>query len=177
LWKNRARQESSIRLARARVHHSRSRLINPDALPSKSEPVATHKPVMRDADGDMVNSGNGFGKPAERPLDQLCAGSFPRLPAAVIEMRPGEQQLWRVLNASAFTYLKLIVLFHGSPQTLGLVAVDGVPMTHQYAGLVDSQSFFACRRVVEWNSLSRAPPRARRLAGQQDGGYRPGRRK
>jgi FtsP/CotA-like multicopper oxidase with cupredoxin domain len=116
-------------------------LINPDALPSKSEPVATHKPVMRDADGDMVNSGNGFGKPAKDLSINYVPVPFPDYPPAVIEMRPGEQQLWRVLNASAFTYLKLIVLFHGSPQTLGLVAVDGVPMTHQYAGLVDSQTF------------------------------------
>jgi FtsP/CotA-like multicopper oxidase with cupredoxin domain len=55
-------------------------------------------------------------------------------------MRPGEQQLWRVLNASAFTYLRLMVLFHGSPQTLGVVAVDGVPMTHQDTGSVDPQT-------------------------------------
>jgi FtsP/CotA-like multicopper oxidase with cupredoxin domain len=56
-------------------------LINPDALPSKSEPVATRKPAMRDADGDMVNSGNGFGKTGERLVDQLRARSFPGLPS------------------------------------------------------------------------------------------------
>jgi FtsP/CotA-like multicopper oxidase with cupredoxin domain len=116
-------------------------LINPDALPSKSEPVVTRKPEMVDPDGDTVNSGNGFGKPAKDLSINYVPVPFPDYPPAVIEMRPGEQQLWRVLNASAFTYLKLMVLFHGSPQTLGLVAVDGVPMTHQYAGLVDSQTF------------------------------------
>ena len=113
-------------------------LINPNALPSKSEPVV--KP-MQDADGDMVNSGNGFGKPAKDLSINYVPVPFPDYPPAVILMRPGEQQLWRVLNASAFTYLKLTVLFHGSPQTLGVVAVDGVPMTHQYAGLVDPQTF------------------------------------
>jgi FtsP/CotA-like multicopper oxidase with cupredoxin domain len=45
-------------------------------------------------------------------------------------MKPGERQLWRVLNASAITYLNLAVLFGNThtPQKLGLVAIDGVPM-------------------------------------------------
>ena len=43
-------------------------------------------------------------------------------------MKPGERQLWRVLNASAITYLNLAVLFNRTPQPLGLVAMDGVPM-------------------------------------------------
>jgi len=41
-------------------------------------------------------------------------------------MRPGERQLWRVLNASAITYLNLAVLFDRKPQNLGIVAFDGV---------------------------------------------------
>ena len=45
-------------------------------------------------------------------------------------MKPGERQLWRVLNASAITYLNLAVIFHRVPQPLGLVAMDGVPMSH-----------------------------------------------
>jgi FtsP/CotA-like multicopper oxidase with cupredoxin domain len=116
-------------------------LINPNALPSKSEPVVTRKSSYIDPDGDTVNSGNGFGKPAKDLSINYVPVPFPDYPPAVIEMRPGEQQLWRVLNASAFTYLKLMVLFHGSPQTLGVIAVDGVPMTHQYAELVDSETF------------------------------------
>jgi FtsP/CotA-like multicopper oxidase with cupredoxin domain len=43
-------------------------------------------------------------------------------------MKPGEKQLWRVLNASAITYLNIEVLFHRQPQPLGLVAMDGVPL-------------------------------------------------
>jgi FtsP/CotA-like multicopper oxidase with cupredoxin domain len=43
-------------------------------------------------------------------------------------MRPGERQLWRVLNASAITYLNLAVLLNRTPQPLELVAMDGVPM-------------------------------------------------
>ncbi len=45
-------------------------------------------------------------------------------------MRPGEKQLWRVLNASAITYLNLAVIYRRVPQPLGLVAMDGVPMNH-----------------------------------------------
>ena len=43
-------------------------------------------------------------------------------------MKPDERQLWRVLNASAITYLNLEVLFDRAPQQLGLVALDGVPL-------------------------------------------------
>lgn len=40
-----------------------------------------------------------------------------------------ERQVWRVLNASAITYLNLAVLFGHTPQPLGIVAIDGVPIT------------------------------------------------
>ena len=53
---------------------------------------------------------------------------YPDYPPASIKMKPGERQLWRVLNASAITYLNLAVLFGHTPQQLGLVAIDGVPM-------------------------------------------------
>jgi FtsP/CotA-like multicopper oxidase with cupredoxin domain len=55
---------------------------------------------------------------------------YPDYPPATIQMRPGERQLWRVLNASAITYLNLEVLFGRSPQPLLLVAMDGVPIDH-----------------------------------------------
>jgi FtsP/CotA-like multicopper oxidase with cupredoxin domain len=44
-------------------------------------------------------------------------------------MRPGERQLWRVVNASAITYLNLAVIFQRIPQRLRLVALDGVPLS------------------------------------------------
>jgi FtsP/CotA-like multicopper oxidase with cupredoxin domain len=53
---------------------------------------------------------------------------YPDYPPATITMKPGEKQLWRVLNATAITYLNLQVLFNKAPQPLGLVAMDGVPM-------------------------------------------------
>jgi FtsP/CotA-like multicopper oxidase with cupredoxin domain len=60
-------------------------------------------------------------------------------------MRPGERQLWRVLNASAITYLNLEVLFGHTPQPLGLVAMDGVPIgedEQQRGGGINWQTHF-----------------------------------
>jgi FtsP/CotA-like multicopper oxidase with cupredoxin domain len=66
---------------------------------------------------------------------------YPEYPVAAIKTRPLTRELWRVLNASADTYVNLGVLFngewqasglvavHGSWQPLGLVAVDGVPIS------------------------------------------------
>jgi FtsP/CotA-like multicopper oxidase with cupredoxin domain len=101
-------------------------LVNPAAPPAKSEPVVPK--FMIDKDGDSANNGTGFGKPAKDLSINYVPVPYPDYPPATIEMRPGEKQLWRVLNASAITYLNLSVLFNRVPQSLGLVAMDGVPM-------------------------------------------------
>jgi len=101
-------------------------LVNPNAPPSKSEPVVPK--FMIDRDGDAANNGTGFGKPAKDLSINYVPVPYPDYPPATIEMKPGERQLWRVLNASAITYLNLEVLFGHTPQPLGLVAMDGVPI-------------------------------------------------
>ncbi len=101
-------------------------LLNPDAPPSKSEPVLP--PMLIDRDGDAVNNGTGFGKPAKDLSINFVPVPWPDYLPAVMEMKPGERQLWRVLNASAITYLNLEVLFDRKPQPLGLIALDGVPL-------------------------------------------------
>ena len=101
-------------------------VINPDAPPAKSEPVVPK--MMIDRDGDAANNGTGFGKPAKDLSINFVPVPYPDYPPAAISMKPGERQLWRVLNASAVTYLNLAVLFQRTPQQLGVVAVDGVPM-------------------------------------------------
>jgi FtsP/CotA-like multicopper oxidase with cupredoxin domain len=106
-------------------------LMNPNAPPSKSEPVVPK--FLVDRDGDAANTGTGFGKPAKDLSINFVPVPYPDYTPAVIEMRPGERQLWRVLNASAITYLNLEVLFGHAPQPLGLVGMDGVPMTHKDA--------------------------------------------
>ncbi|MGC2404482.1 MAG: multicopper oxidase family protein [Acidobacteriaceae bacterium] len=110
-------------------------LLNPNAPPNKSEPVVPK--FMIDRDGDSANNGTGFGKPAKDLSINYVPVPYPDYPPATIQMKPGERQLWRVLNASAITYLNLQVLFDRRPQTLGLVAMDGVPM-NQHDNLKDS---------------------------------------
>lgn len=101
-------------------------LLNPDAPPSKSEPVVPRQLI--DLDGDSTNNGTGFGKPAKDLSINFVPVPYPDYPPAVIKMKPGERQIWRVLNASAITYLNLAVLFRSVPQTLSIVAMDGVPL-------------------------------------------------
>jgi FtsP/CotA-like multicopper oxidase with cupredoxin domain len=124
-------------------------LINPNAPPAKSEPVVPK--FMIDKDGDAANNGTGFGKPAKDLSINYVPAPYPDYTPAVIEMRPGERQLWRVLNASAITYLNLEVLMPRAPQRLGIVAMDGVPMTH------DDPS----GEQVNWQTHIMLPPGAR----------------
>jgi FtsP/CotA-like multicopper oxidase with cupredoxin domain len=57
--------------------------------------------------------------------------SYPAYIPAVILMPPGKKQLWRVVNAGADTILDLQLRYDGVPQTLELVALDGVPTGSQ----------------------------------------------
>jgi len=101
-------------------------LINPDAPPSPAEPVTPQ--ILRDPDGDSINTHTGYGKPAKDLSINFVPVPYPDYPPARIAMRPGERQLWRLLNASAITYLHLAVLFGETAQRLGIVAIDGVPI-------------------------------------------------
>jgi FtsP/CotA-like multicopper oxidase with cupredoxin domain len=124
-------------------------LLNPNAPPSKSEPVTPK--FMVDRDGDATNTGTGFGKPAKDLSINFVPVPYPDYQPAVIEMKPGERQLWRVLNASAITYLNLEILLERNPQPLGLVAMDGVPLNHS-GGPSD---------FVDWQTHLGVPPGAR----------------
>jgi len=99
-------------------------LMNSDAPPAPSEPVVPR--LLIDRDGDSANNGTGFGRPAKDLSVNFVPVPYPNYPPAVLRLRPGERQLWRVLNASAFTYLNLALLFGREPQALGIVALDGV---------------------------------------------------
>ena len=124
-------------------------LINPNAPPAKSEPVAGK--FLVDRDGDAANTGTGFGKPAKDLSINYVPVPYPDYSPALIEMKPEERQLWRVLNASAITYLNLAVIIHRTPQPMGLVGMDGVPMSHN-----DSQE-----ESVDWQTHIGVPPGAR----------------
>jgi FtsP/CotA-like multicopper oxidase with cupredoxin domain len=101
-------------------------LLNPDAPPSRFEPVVPK--TLIDRDGDSANNGTGFGKPAKDLSVNFVPVPYPDYPPALLRLKPQERQLWRVVNASAITYLNLAVLFQRAPQPLELVAIDGVPM-------------------------------------------------
>jgi FtsP/CotA-like multicopper oxidase with cupredoxin domain len=124
-------------------------LLNPNAPPSKEEPVVPK--MLFDRDGDAANTGTGFGKPAKDLSINFVPVPYPDYFPAVIEMKPEEQQLWRVVNASGITYLNLEVLFGHTRQTLGLVAMDGVPLNEN--GLP--------RDFVDWQTHLGLPPGAR----------------
>jgi FtsP/CotA-like multicopper oxidase with cupredoxin domain len=101
-------------------------LLNPNAPPAKSEPVIPK--MLIDHDGDAANNGTGFGRPAKDLSINYVPVPYPDYPPAAIQMKPGERQFWRVLNASAITYLNLEVLYKFKSQQLGIVALDGVPL-------------------------------------------------
>jgi FtsP/CotA-like multicopper oxidase with cupredoxin domain len=56
---------------------------------------------------------------------------YPSYTPAIIQMQPGERQLWRVVNASADTLVDLQLQYDGQPQTLEVVGLDGVPTGSQ----------------------------------------------
>jgi FtsP/CotA-like multicopper oxidase with cupredoxin domain len=125
-------------------------LVHPDAepIPSGNVPAPI---VLRDAEGDAINTGTGNGKPAKDLSVNFVPVSYPQYQPAIINMKPGERQFWRVLNASAITYLDLQLLFDGKPQALAVVALDGVPVNENGSG----------DRAIVWKSHILLPPAGR----------------
>ena len=103
-------------------------LVNPDAAPVQTDSMPPPL-VMRDAEGDILNTGTGGGKPAKDLTLNFVPVPFPTYTPAVIELKPGERQLWRILNASAITYLDLQLLVDNQLQVLNVVSLDGVPVS------------------------------------------------
>ena len=62
-------------------------LINPDAAPSKT-PAVPQAPVLRDAEGDILNTGTGEGKPSKDLSINFVPVAFPDYSPAVIAMKP-----------------------------------------------------------------------------------------
>jgi FtsP/CotA-like multicopper oxidase with cupredoxin domain len=77
---------------------------------------------------------------------------YPEDTPAVIQMRPGAREFWRVLNAAADTILDVQLRYDGVAQTLRVVALDGVP--------VGSQDGTRRGRLVDVQHL-RVPPGGR----------------
>jgi FtsP/CotA-like multicopper oxidase with cupredoxin domain len=58
----------------------------------------------------------------------LQVSAFPR-PQPKIQMKPGEKQFWRVLNATLQDFMPLQFQVNGTAQQMELIALDGYPLT------------------------------------------------
>jgi len=77
---------------------------------------------------------------------------YPELTPAIIQVRPERKELWRVLNASADTFVDLALVSSGKTQSIGLIALDGVPEGYD-EGNADGD--------VVWKSHVLLPPAGR----------------
>lgn len=102
-------------------------LLHPEAQPATNSSVPP-PPVLRDPEGDILNTGTGGGKPAKDLSINFVPVPYPDYPPAAIKMKPETREFWRVLNASAITYLDLEISFNGAAQPIAVVSMDGVPL-------------------------------------------------
>lgn len=77
------------------------------------------------------NGGDGSQPPAWDVSLNYVPVLYPDYVPAVIGMSAGEKQFWRVANTAADTILDLEVRYDDVPQTVMLVALDGVPTGSQ----------------------------------------------
>jgi FtsP/CotA-like multicopper oxidase with cupredoxin domain len=125
-------------------------LLNPYAQPVQTDSMPPPL-VLRDAEGDILNTGTGGGKPAKDLSVNFVPVPYPNYLPAVLKIRPQEKQLWCVLNASAITYLDLQMLVGNKPQMLGVVSLDGVPI---------NEAPSTAQKII-WQSHILLPPAAR----------------
>ncbi len=96
-------------------------LMNPEATPppgGKGVPTV----VIRDREGDAINTGDGTGKPAKDLSVNFVPVAFPDCtPAKIANQAMESNSCGGCLNASAITYLNLQILMDGVPQILGVV--------------------------------------------------------
>jgi FtsP/CotA-like multicopper oxidase with cupredoxin domain len=125
-------------------------LLNPNAAPVTTSSMPPPL-ILRDNEGDILNTNSGGGTPAKDLSINFVPVPYPTYPPAIIKMRPGEKEVWRVLNASAITYLDLQMLVNGKPEMMGVVSLDGVPI---------DEKGMARNRII-WESHVLLPPAGR----------------
>jgi FtsP/CotA-like multicopper oxidase with cupredoxin domain len=106
---------------------------------------------LPDAEGDILNTGTDGGKPAKDLSLNFVPVAYPDYKPALIAMKPAQREFWRVLNASGITYMDIQVLYDGAPQSLGVAALDGVPIDDNGVG----------GRGLLWKSHILVPPGGR----------------
>lgn len=125
-------------------------LLNPNASPVQTSSMPPPL-ILRDAEGDILNTNSGGGTPARDLTINFVPVPYPTYPPGVVKIRPGEKELWFVLNASAITYLDLQMLVNNRPQMMGVVSLDGVPI---------NENGLAGNRII-WESHVLLPPAGR----------------
>ncbi len=86
---------------------------------------------------------------------------------AVLHMEPGEKQFWRISNSSADTILDVQYVFDGAPQTMQVVAIDGVPVNSQDGtqfGTLIPVTHFTLPTASRVELIVKAPPASVQLA-------------
>jgi FtsP/CotA-like multicopper oxidase with cupredoxin domain len=87
--------------------------------------------------------------------------------APFLPMQPGTREFWRVSNSTADVILDLQYVFDGVPQTMQLVAVDGVPLNSQDStgpGSLIEVTHFTLPNASRVEFIVSAPPPSVRLA-------------
>jgi FtsP/CotA-like multicopper oxidase with cupredoxin domain len=102
--------------------------------------------------GDVPKDANGLKPPAHDLSVNFIPVPFPEYPPAIIKIRPAQRELWRVLNASADTFVDLHLLSNGKWQSMGLVSLDGVPLGYEGNG---------AKNRIEWKPNIPIPPGGR----------------
>jgi FtsP/CotA-like multicopper oxidase with cupredoxin domain len=93
--------------------------------------LPTSELIVRDT---TLAAAGGAGTPAKDLSLNYVAIDSPSETPAVIQMQPGQQQFWRVLNASADTPIDVQLVYDGVVQSLSVVGLDGVPTGSQDGG-------------------------------------------
>jgi FtsP/CotA-like multicopper oxidase with cupredoxin domain len=86
---------------------------------------------------------------------------------AVLRMQPGTKEFWRVSNSSADVPLDLQYVFDRVPQTLQLVAIDGVPLNSQDGagpGSLTKVTHFTLPNASRVEFIVSAPPSSVQVA-------------
>lgn len=135
-------------------------LLTPYAEPYAAV-VMQEMPVLRDPDGDILNTGTGSGPPSKDLSINFVPVPYPDYPPGQIVLRPLEKQLWRILNASAITYLDLRLQYNGVPQFMGEVSVDGSPVNSAPAKQTEAGESHPDKTGVVWLKNIALPPGGR----------------
>ena len=106
---------------------------------------------------EVPRYGVGGRPPAKDLTINFIPVPYPNYPPAVVKIRPLQRELWRVLNASADTLLDLRLLTNGKWQSMGLVAIDGVPMNYEQA----DRNGRSAEIAVQWVGNISIPPGGR----------------